>query len=166
MITLEWDFEELYQFSDRMARIDVFESHVRNATQAIAKALHRMLLKNTPVETGNLRKGWGGENLKFEVIKLKTGFVVRFVNHAKNDKGYPYAFDVNYGHRVKNTKGGNYLQVKNRKKVKSPYPWQENTSDMFVYGHFFVERSILEMENYKAVEAAIYNELYKWWEWC
>ena len=75
MIKLDWDFEELYQFSDRMARIDGFEHYIRNATQKLAKVFHQMLLDNTPIVTGNLRKGWGGDNLKFEVIKLKTGFM-------------------------------------------------------------------------------------------
>ena len=165
-INLVWDFDELYEFGDNIGRVDAFEDYIRTATQTLAKAFHYLLLNNTPVVTGNLRKGWGGDNLKFEVIKLKTGFVVRFKNNARNDKGYPYAFDVNYGHMVKNVKGGDYLEVKNRKKVKSPYVWQENTSNMYVYGHFFVERSIVNMENTNKLESIIYHELEKWWEWC
>ena len=165
-IKVKWDFEELYNFGFHIGQIDVFESYLRTATQEIAKAFHTLLLNNTPVVTGNLRKGWGGDNLKFEVVKMKSGFVVRFKNHAKTEKGYPYAFDVNNGHRVKNSRNGDYLEVKNRKKVKSPYPWQTDTSNKFVYGHFFVERSVAKLENSRVLEAIIYQELYKWWERC
>ena len=149
-----WDFDNLFAFGERLSEYENFETAVMTAPQEIAKALHRSLLTRTPVVTGNLRSGWSkGENLAFRVTKVKRGYVVELSNDVD------YANWVNYGHHSYNQYGGPY-EVKNRT-VKY---YQGNSGKTYVYGHFFLEKSILDVED--QVEQIIYKELQKWLEWC
>ena len=100
---------------------EVFETAIMSATQEIAKELHKALLRNTPVVTGNLRKMWSAEdNLIFNVERVGNGFEVTLVNNAQDDKGFKYGRAVNYGHKTPS--GG------------------------FVTGRFFVEASEAQTE--------------------
>ena len=100
---------------------EVFETAIMSATQEIAKELHKALLRNTPVVTGNLRKMWSAEdNLIFNVERVGNGFEVTLVNNAQDDKGFKYGRAVNYGHKTPS--GG------------------------FVAGRFFVEASEAQTE--------------------
>lgn len=149
-----WDFDNLFAFGERLSEYENFETAIMTATQEIAKALHRALLTRTPVVTGNLRAGWSrGENLAFRVTKVKNGYVVELSNDVD------YASWVNYGHHSYNQYGGAY-EVKNRT-VKY---YQGNNGKTYVYGHFFLEKSILDVE--EQVEQIIHKELQKWLEWC
>ena len=109
------------------------------ATQNIARVLHGHLLKNTPVDTGNLRKMWSaGGNLAFTVEPVSEGFMVTFVNLAQNAKGFRYGLAVNDGHKT--TSGG------------------------WVMGKFFVEASLLQTANSTKIDAIIMEQLQKWWD--
>ena len=80
---------------------EVFETAIMTATQEIARELHKALLKNTPIKTGNLRKMWSaGDNLMFNVERVGNGFEVTLVNNAQDDKGFKYGRAVNYGHKT------------------------------------------------------------------
>lgn len=155
---LEYDFKAIYEFGKKLRNYEQFEQTVMEATQELAKILHRILKQKTPVETGELKAGWDGENLKYKVEKVNGGYEVTLTNKVE------YAWWVNYGHMSYNQFGGPY-EVKNRVKVPNPKQWQKDASSYFVYGHFFVERSVLAMEQ-KNLEKTLYKELEKWFEWC
>jgi hypothetical protein len=153
---LKWDFHELYDFGKRVGNVSKFEDTCKKLTQELAKVLHSMLLNDTPVKTGELRSGWtDGENYKYTVKKVSNGFEVELKNKV------PYALSVNDGHYSYNQYGGAYV-VKNRT---VPYT-QGNSDATFVFGHFFVEKSILKLENSNTLEKVLYKELEKWFRWC
>ena len=155
---IKYDFQELWDFAKKLRDYNKFEQTVIEATQELAKIFHRMLKNNTPVDTGKLKAGWDGENLQYKVEKVNGGYEVTFTNKVE------YAWWVNYGHKSYNQFGGPYV-VKNRVKVPNPKQWQKDASEHFVYGHFFVEQSVLDMEHAN-LEKTLYKELEKWFEWC
>lgn len=155
---VEWDFSELYRFADRLRNVSNFEKHMKAAAEKIARELCRKMKQLTPVEYGDLIDGWNGN--KFLATKVKNGYEVLIINKT------PYARYVNDGHRVRNQKDGPYLQVKHRIKVPSPHQWQVDVSEWYVFGHFFVERGILQLNNTKQIESIIFIELKRWWEEC
>jgi hypothetical protein len=151
---LTWDLDQLVDFGNRIGNTETFETYLMTATQEIAKALHKALLTRTPVVTGNLRSGWSrGDNLAFRVQQVRNGYMVELSNDIE------YARWVNYGHHSYNQFGGPY-EVKNRT-VKY---YQGGNGKTFVYGHFFVEKSILDTE--PKVEKIIRQELKDWLRWC
>lgn len=134
----EWDFSELVQFVGRLQDGYTFDTAMMTATQNIARVLHKYLLIQTPVDTGNLRKMWSaGNNLMFTVEPMNNGYKVTLINVAQNDKGFRYGLAVNDGHKMPNGSG-------------------------WVMGRFFVEKSILQTE--PKVEQMIMKELQKWWD--
>lgn len=153
---LEWDFSELDGFVKRINDVDKYESMCRKLTQELAKVLHEMLFETTPVKTGQLAAGWGGaENYGYRITALSTGYKVELLNRV------PYAKAVNDGHHSYNQYGGPY-EVKNR-----TVPYTQGKNDpTFVFGHFFVEKSILKVENSNELEKVLSKELEKWFAWC
>lgn len=139
---LEWDFTELVNFADNLDNSYDLETYLMTITQNIAKVLHKYLLEQTPVDTGNLRKMWSaGDNLQFTVEKVKNGYQVTLINTATNrqsSSGFMYGLAVNDGHRTPS--GG------------------------WVTGRFFVENSIDLTKN--QVNEIVMTELRKWWEGC
>lgn len=157
---LEWDFSELYEFAERLDNTAKFESYCKKTTQEIAKLLRKWIIDETPKVTGELVKGWDGDNLAYVVEQQATGFKVTLMNKV------PYAKAVNDGHRVRNRKRGPYYKVHTRVKVPVSYTWQLDDSEWFVYGHFFVERAIVELAATDKLEKILYRELNKWFAWC
>ena len=138
---VQWDLKELTDFASALSDEHEFETAIMTATQNVARVLHRYLLKNTPIDTGNLRKMWSaGDNLKFTVERVNGGYEVTFINtaRAKSADGFMYGVSVNDGHRTPNGTG-------------------------WVMGRFFVEKSVNTVGNQKQFEAMIYKELSKWW---
>ena len=135
----------------------VFKNVFKRITREIAKALLRRMKQYTPVgDTYELINGWNGN--QFVVTERNGGYEVLIVNRDEK------AIWVNDGHRVRNSKEGNYLQVKHRVQVRSPHQWQNPVSDYYVFGHFFVERGIIQLKNTHEIEAIIMRELQKWWD--
>lgn len=156
---LNWDFHELYDFANRIGNVPKFEDTCKKLVQELAKVLHDMLYYETPVKTGNLCSGWDtAENYTYTVKKVKRGYEVELKNEV------PYALSVNDGHYSYNqyNVGGSPYVVKNRT---VPYT-QGNGASTFVFGHFFVEKSILKLENSDQLEKILYKELEKWFRWC
>ena len=138
---LKYDFDELIQFGKRLSSSYELETALMTATREIAKVLHDHILRNTPIDTGNLRKMWSaGNNLTFNVEKVNDGYQVTLINTARNPDGFKYGVAVNDGHKTRN--GG------------------------WVMGRFFVEKSVLVTENSSQIERIIYKELEKWFRWC
>lgn len=137
-----FDFSELIKFSDNLQNKHNLDTALMTVTQNVARVLHKYLLIQTPVDTGNLRKMWSAnDNLRFTVTPVGDGFEVTFVNAARaNTKdGFMYGVAVNDGHRTPN--GGGW-----------------------VMGRFFVERAILQTSSSTEIERIIFNELQKWWD--
>jgi hypothetical protein len=157
---IKWDITEWMDFGERLASVAKFEEQMEKATQEIAKKLHTMLIRNTPVDTGTLSAFWQtGENYAYTVQQLKSGFKVTLTNTAT------YALSVNDGHYSHNqyNKGGTPYVVKNR----TPKLYSVDgamTDETFVFGHFFVEKSIVETED--KLEKIIRPMLEAWWRWC
>ena len=139
---IEWDFKELADFSYHISDYYTLENTLMTIIQEVARVLHQYLLIQTPVKTGNLRKMWSaGDNLKFTVVPVGTGYEVTFINEARaNSKdGFMYGLAVNDGHK---TPGGG--------------GW--------VMGRFFVEKAILQTSSSSQIEQIIMNEVQKWWD--
>lgn len=153
---LEWDLSELEDFAERLENTAKFKVVCKKLTQELAKILQEMLFNTTPVKTGQLAAGWGGaENYAYKVVELKTCYKVTLYNRV------PYAKYVNDGHYSYNQYGGAY-EVKHRT---VPYT-QGNNDSTYVFGHFFVEKSILKVENSAELEKVLSKELEKWFAWC
>ena len=156
---LNWDIHELIEFGERIVDVDKFNDFMEDATKEIAKILHKMLITNTPVKTGTLKAFWQTEeNYSYTVKKVDNGFEVELVNRAV------YASSVNDGHYSHNqfNKGGQPYEVKHRT---VPYT-QGNSASTFVFGHFFVESTILQLENGRQLESLIRKQLKRWFRWC
>jgi hypothetical protein len=155
---LEWDFSELENFVKRINNADKYAEMCKKLTQELAKVLHKMVMNETPVKTGELLKGWrSGENYSYKIIALRNGYKVTLYNRV------PYAKSVNDGHYSYNQYGGAYEVNPKHRTV--PYT-QGNNDSTFVFGHFFVEKSILKVENSAELEKVLSKELEKWFAWC
>lgn len=153
---LEWDMHELEGFANRIGEVERFKQTCKEVVKKLAKELQEMLFNKTPVKTGQLAAGWGGaENYAYEIKELKTSYKVTLYNRV------PYAKAVNDGHHSYNQYGGPY-EVKHRT---VPYT-QGKSGPTFVFGHFFVEKSILLLENSAELETILNRELEKWFAWC
>lgn len=159
----EWDFKELLDFSERLTEKDEFQQASKKFTKALAKELHEMLFNQTPVKTGRLAAGWGGaENYAYQVVDLGNLYEVTLVNEVE------YALSVNDGHYSYNqfnvgTKKP--YKVVNRTPKMHTVPGAKQGST-YVYGHFFVEKSILLLENSTELDTLLEKELYNWFRWC
>lgn len=153
---LKWDFQSLFDFGDRVSETAKFKEACKKVTKQLAKELHEMLFEQTPVKTGQLCAGWGGaENYAYKIEELKTSYKVTLTNRV------PYALAVNDGHYSHNQYGGPYV-VKHR----TVQYTQGNKASTFVYGHFFVEKSILLLENSTELDTLLENGLADWFRWC
>ena len=153
---LEWDFSELTMFANNLTQMSKFEREMKFATKELASALLKRIKALTPIgDTYQLVNGWNGNN--FAVKQVNDGFEVLLVN--KDEK----ALWVNDGHKAYNQYGGPY-PIKRRIKVTSPHQWQKGSPTYYVFGHFFVERGILQLENTSEVEQIIMKKLQKWWD--
>lgn len=153
---LKWDMHELEDFAKRLSETEKFEQACKEVVKKLADELREMLFKQTPVKTGQLAAGWGGaENYAYKIVELKSGYKITLYNRV------PYAKWVNDGHYSYNQYGGAYV-VKNR-----TVPYTQGKNDpTFVFGHFFVEKSILLLENSSELEKILNKELEKWFAWC
>lgn len=165
---LEWDFHEFSDFTARLNDIARLEDSCKVAAEEIAQKLLVMLRNNTPVDSGKLVAGWDGQ---FKITKLKHGFKVTLYNRVE------YARAVNDGHKAYNQYGGPYPihdevsigpygKLRGRIAVTSPKQWQQGDPTMYVFGHFFVENSILQLSNTKQIEQIVYKQLQQWWKGC
>lgn len=153
----EWDFSEFTEFANNLSNLVTFEEAMKRATSEISKALLKRIRSLTPIEDGQLISGWNGNN--FLVTETKDGYEVLLVNTTD------YAPYVNDGHMAYNQYGGPYpINPDNRVKVTTPYPWQQGDATYYVFGHFFVERGILQLCNTTEIEQIIMKELQKWWD--
>lgn len=157
-MNVTFDMSELDSFGERLADIGKRNQWLKQATREVADMLRRTMIIRTPFETGTLRAGWSQNGIHVEPVS--GGFQVQLVNPVE------YATWVNDGHRVRNRKDGDYLKVRNRVKVPVARKWQKNTSDWYVYGHFFVESSIMIMKDQGYLEKIIMENLEKWMRWC
>jgi hypothetical protein len=152
---VEWDFSELTKFADNLVSSDL-ENTFKRITKDIGKALLKRMKSLTPVgDTYDLINGWNGNH--FAVTERDDGYEVLIVNRD------PKARWVNDGHKAFNQYGGPY-PIRKRIQVRSPHQWQKGDPTYYVFGHFFVERGILQLKNTSEIEQIIMRELQKWWD--
>lgn len=153
---LEWDLHELTDFgADLKGFGSAFNPHIKQALQEIARALLKAIKSFTPVgDTYQLMSGWDGND--FAIKPVTNGYEVLLVNTDEK------ALWVNDGHKARNQYGGPY-EIHHRVKVTSPYQWQKGDTSYYVFGHFFVERGILQLSNTQQIEQIIMKKLQKWW---
>ena len=150
-MNIAWDFSELFEFADNLVSNNLDETFKR-ITREISKQLLQRIKGFTPKgETGELIRGW--DNNAFLVKEVDNGFEVEIVNETE------YARWVNDGHRVKNSKDGDYLQVYNRRKVITPYEWQDPVNNYYVFGECLYGIEVKEgyIKRYMAYELDEYN---------
>jgi hypothetical protein len=162
---LELDFSELTEFANELINPKL-EDTFKRITKDIGKALLKRMKSLTPVDEYDLINGWEGN--QFAVKKVANGYEVLIVN---KDPKAPW---VNDGHMAYNQHGGPYKihphghwsknKPRGRIQVRSPYQWQQGDQKYYVFGHFFVERGILQLENTDEIEQIIMRELQKWWD--
>lgn len=145
----------LYEWGENLSDTTRFVDATEDMTREMAETLLEIIRAMTPTETGRLVAGWDGND--FLIENTDTGYSISLVNTV------PYANAVNNGHMVYNQYGGPW-EVKKRVKVPVPHEMQADKSSYFVYGHFFVERSILMLENSTIAEKILRKHLEQWWE--
>jgi hypothetical protein len=158
---LKWDFKEWVNFGDKISDIDEFNRFAKDGCQAIAKVLHQMLISNTPVDYGVLQAGWQtSENYAYEVKTTPWGYQITLYNRTE------YATWVNDGHKQRPGRfipgywiGNHFRYDPNATEgMVLKKPW--------VHGRFFVEKSIIQLENSTKIESILYKELTKWFRRC
>lgn len=158
---LKWDIHELTEFGNRLVDVENFDKFMEKATQEIAKKLHKMLFTNTPVDFGTLQAGWKtDENYSYMVEKHPDGYEVTLFNRTL------YALWVNDGHKQRPGRfipgyweGRHFRYDPNANEgMVLKKPW--------VQGRFFVEKSILQLENGAAINSIVNAQLKKWFRWC
>jgi hypothetical protein len=87
------DFERLEKKLTQMEEIDI-DTFCRMLSNELAARLLRRLIKQTPVDTGVLRKGWGGYAASLPITKKGNVYEVEITNPTE------YGIYVNYGHRT------------------------------------------------------------------
>ena len=162
----EFDLSELTEFAEHLVNSDL-EATFERIAKEIAKALLARMKSLTPVgKTYDLINGWNGN--RFKVTEVENGYEVLIMNKD------PKAVWVNDGHQAYNQYGGSYLihdkvtkgafgKTMGRVQVRKPYQWQEGDHNYYVFGHFFVERGILQLSDTNEIELIIMRELQKWW---
>lgn len=158
----KWDLSEWLEFADRVSDTAKFEDFAKKVTKQLTIELREMLVKTTPVKTGQLAAGWGGaENYAYAIVSRKNRYEITLFNYV------PYATAVNDGHysyNQLNVGGAPYVVKKRTDKIYTvPDAIQDDT---YVFGHFFVEKSIVNLEDQTALSAEIEKELDKWFRWC
>lgn len=155
---LEWDFSELYKFADNLNDMSDFDAVAKRIAKDISKALLKRIKGFTPVDEYDLINGW--DKVKFIVTENNGGYEVLMVNPVE------YALYVNDGHRSFNqyNVGGSPYEVHNRIQVRQPHQWQLGDGTHWVFGHFFVERGIVQLKSTAEIESIIMREIEKWWD--
>ena len=156
---IEWDFSDLFDFSEKLGEYSRYETELKRATKEIAHELLRRIKQHTPIgDTWALINGWDKND--FAVRQVGKGFEILLVNPTE------YATWVNDGHRQKPGRfiPGHFLNGRF---------YYDPTADggmrlrqPFVKGREFVEKGILDLENTTLVESIIHKHLIKWWEGC
>lgn len=91
------DIEKLRnELNDKKALID---DTIEQCLKELALRFLRKVIKNTPSDTGTLRKGWQVNLNNLKVIKQGTNYSIILQNDAKNEDGIVYSGYVEYGHR-------------------------------------------------------------------
>lgn len=133
--------------------------YFREIAMDIAKICRRELYNRTPKKTGKLSKGWfDSSGMRFYITS--DGYRVELINPVE------YGLAVNNGHYSHNqyNVGGTPYRVKPEHRT-VPY-YKGNNADTFVYGHFFVEKTVVALENDSRLADIIEAKLQEWFEEC
>ncbi|MGL6220558.1 MAG: HK97 gp10 family phage protein, partial [Lacrimispora sphenoides] len=113
----KFDFKEVRQLQKQIAQLDKDrDKFCEDCARYLAARLLAKVIKRTPSDSGNLRRGWTAQGSGSGAEGLKTRGAVRYVDTLKvNHFGDSYVVEivnpveyasyVEYGHRTANHKG-------------------------------------------------------------
>lgn len=160
------DVSEMEEAIKRLNSDSLLRKHIKQAAREVAIICQRELYKRTPKKTGDLARGWYYSN-GIRVVPRKNGCQVELVNPVE------YARAVNYGHFSHNqfNKGGEPYEVRNRTVLWSWYAGESGSDtnpwgNTYVYGHFFLERTVVALDGDDRIIDTIAVNLYNWFEEC
>ena len=154
---VKFDFNELDKLGRRIGNRASLKPYFNEITTEMSNELQKRLITNTPVKTGKLRKGW--ETGRKPYVKIEDNkYSITLYNSV------PYAGWVNYGHYAKNREDGELLTIRHRTVPKSEYQGTIGNEEKFVYGHFYVEKSVAEMQEFgvRSTKPKVMRQLRKW----
>ena len=85
-----FDMRGLEQFRDNLKKLQDPDMFVQECAKELAARLMRSVVKRTPVDSGNLRRGW----FTGEIKKSGNSYIIEVSNPVD------YASYVEYGHRT------------------------------------------------------------------
>lgn len=137
-VKIKFDFNELDKLGRRIGNRASLKPYFNEITDGMSDELQKILIEKTPEDTGRLKQGWITGRKPY--VKIEDNkYSITLYNSV------PYAGWVNYGHYQKD-KDGNLLPIRNRTVSKnSTYQGGIGEEDKFVYGVFYVERAVEEM---------------------
>lgn len=112
----EFHFEELKQFQQKLAEMD--REYTEFAEECIRELAGRLLAKTiarTPVDTGDLRRGWTIGPIQ----RVGNDYLVEIINPME------YATYVEYGHRTRNLMGwveGRFMLTISQEELEAEMP--------------------------------------------
>lgn len=153
------DVSEMEEAIKRLNSDSLLRKHIKQAAREVAIICQRELYKRTPKKTGDLARGWYYSN-GIRVLPRKNGCQVELVNPVE------YARAVNYGHYSYNqfNVGGEPYEV--NPSHRTVQWWDGNGESTFVYGHFFVEKTVIALDGDNRLIDTIAVNLYNWFEEC
>lgn len=147
------DVSELVAFGDNLVDERKRKMYLTKILELEGNALLKRLIKNTPVDTGNLQNHWTNDNPTIQVKEVAGGFEIALVNKAADEKGRMYGSWVDQGHRAI---PGQFIPPLG-KRIKQTTTWVE--------GKFFVDKSIMQMED-NDLKHIVKVQLQEWLEGC
>lgn len=151
-LSFKLDIRELVDFGNNLENGSRTE-YVRRIIEMEANTLLQRLIRNTPVDTGNLRKHWTADNPTIIVENAMGGYKVTLVNKAADEKGRMYGSWVDQGHKAI---PGQFIPPLG-KSIRKTTTW--------VQGRFFVDKSIRQM-NDNDLKRIVKDQLQAWLEGC
>lgn len=112
----EFHFEELKKYRDTLKQLDrEFPGFIEECIRELAARLLAKTIARTPVDTGDLRKGWTIGPVQRE----GDDYLVEIINPVE------YAMYVEYGHRTRNHMGwveGRFMLTISQEELESEMP--------------------------------------------
>jgi hypothetical protein len=136
MIKLHIDNSELLKLEERFRKAAADKSGIRMAIAESIEQMLRDLIRNTPVDTGKLKRQWriDNEDVAAQVREVANGWIIELINTTE------YASWVEKGHNIYNQYGG-------------PYGW--------VMGQFFVKKTEVIWQNGK-LDRSLTIQINRW----
>ena len=122
-----FDLEGLREFRDQLNRLQDADAFVESCARELAARLLRLVIRRTPVDTGELRRRWTGGSMasatayadSLTIRHVGNDYVVEIINPTE------YASYVEYGHRTRGGDGwvnGRFMMTISENELRSMAP--------------------------------------------